>query len=129
MKSKPNNNIKNNLPIKNKIKQKIDISIAGPGMEMNRLVSAETTLKMHDEYSGMFTGTECFKGTFSLWIKGNVKPYEVPPRHVAYALQKTFKKDLARLQHQILKPLWLHKTAEQCESFVIVLKPNSIVHA
>ena len=49
---------------------------------------------------------ECFKGIFSLQIKGGVKPYQIPARHVAYTLQETFRKELQKLQGQkILVPL------------------------
>ena len=41
----------------------------------------------------MFTGIGCFKGTFSIQVKDDAKPYLVPLRHVAYALQETFKKN------------------------------------
>ena len=36
----------------------INYFIAGPGME------ADTTLKIHDEFSDVFTGIGCFKGIF-----------------------------------------------------------------
>ena len=41
----------------------------------------------------MFNGIGCFKGTFPSWLKDDVKPYQVSPRNVAYALQESFKKE------------------------------------
>ena len=55
--------------------------------------SAKTTKKIHNECSKVFTRNGCFKGTFSLHIKDDVKPYQVLPRHVAYAPEKLFKKN------------------------------------
>ena len=52
-------------------------------MEAYRGVSVETTLKIHDEYSDVFTGIGCFKGTFSLQVKDDVKAYQVQLRHIA----------------------------------------------
>ena len=43
------------------------------------------TQKIHNAYSGIFTGIGCSKGTFSLQLKPNSKPYQVPPRCMAYA--------------------------------------------
>ena len=61
---------------------------------------------MHDEYKDIFTGNGCFKGTFSLQVKDDAKPYQLPLRHIAHPLQEPFKKEPDRLQkHQILAPL------------------------
>ena len=43
-------------------------------MEANGGACAETTLKMNDEFSNVFTGTCCFKGPFSLQVKDDMKP-------------------------------------------------------
>ena len=43
-------------------------------MKTNRETSAKT-LKIHSECSKVFTGIECFKGTFSLKVKDDAKPY------------------------------------------------------
>ena len=52
------------------------------------------TQRIHEEYGKPFNGIGCFKGTFSLQCKPDSKPYQVPPRCVAYALQKLFKEEL-----------------------------------
>ena len=67
-------------------------------MDADRVVSAETALKIHGEAGNVFTGIGCFKGTFQLQVKDNVESYHVPLRHVTYAFQETFKKELERLQ-------------------------------
>ena len=47
----------------------------------------------------------------------------MPPRHVAYTLQKPFKDELDWLQKlDIITPLGADKTAEWCNSFVLVSK-------
>ena len=48
-KSKASNGFKNNPHINNKIKQEIDYFIAGSGTEDDKVTSAETTLKIHNE--------------------------------------------------------------------------------
>ena len=60
-------------------------------MEPERMASAETTLKIHDEYSYVFTGIWSFKGTFSLHVNDNAKPYQTLPSCVAYLLHEPFK--------------------------------------
>ena len=55
-------------------------------MEDYNVASDETTLKIHGEYSDVLTVIGHLKVTFSLHIKDDVKPYQMPPRHVAYAL-------------------------------------------
>ena len=42
----------------------------------------------------------CFEDTFSLQVKDGSYQYEVPPRRVAYALQKPLKVRLEQLQKQ-----------------------------
>ena len=52
----------------------------------------------------------------------------MPPRCVAYALQKPFKDELDWLQKlDIITPLWVDKTEEWCNSFVLVPKANGKV--
>ena len=76
----------------NKTKQETDYFTTYPGREANRAVSEQTSLKMCDKFSDVFTGTECFKGTFFLQVKDDAKPYHVLLRHLAYALKEAFKK-------------------------------------
>ena len=65
---------------------------------------------------------------FSLQLKPNSKPYQAPPRCVAYALQKPFKEELECLQKMdIITPLGVDETSEWCNSFVMVPKANSKV--
>ena len=62
--------------------------------------------KIHKKFGDIFSGIGCFKGTFSLQLKPDSKPYPVPPRHVAYTLQKLFKEELECLQKMdIITPL------------------------
>ena len=85
----------------------------------------QKTLKI---FGDLFNGIRCFKGTFSLQLKPDSKPYHVPPRHVVYALQKTFKEELECLQRMdIITSLGVDETAEWCNSFVLVPKANGKV--
>ena len=54
--------------------------------------------KIHTRFGNVFNGIGCFEGTFSLQLKPDSKPYQAPPRHVAYALQGPFKEELRCLQ-------------------------------
>ena len=57
--------------------------------------------KIHNTFGDVFNGIGCFEGTFSLQLKPDSKPYQVPERCVAYALQKMFKEELEQLQKWI----------------------------
>ena len=86
------------------------------------------TQRIHEKFGNMFNSIGCFEGTFSLQLKLDSKPYQVPPRHIAYALQKLFKEELEHLQKlDIIAPLGVDKMAEWCNSFVLVPKANSKV--
>ena len=64
---------------------------------------------------------------YSLNLKPDSKPYQVQTRCMAYALQKPFK-ELEQLQEMdIIAPLGIDKTAEWCNSFVLVPKVNGKV--
>ena len=52
------------------------------------------TQEINEIFGKVFNDIGCFKGTFSLQFKLDSKPYQVPPRHVAYVLQKPFKEEL-----------------------------------
>ena len=68
--------------------------LSSPNVEADERKSIELMLKIHTTFGDMFNGIGCFKGTFSLQLKPNSKPYQVPPRRVAYVLQKPFKEEL-----------------------------------
>ena len=54
------------------------------------------------------------------------KPYQMPPRCVAYTLEKLFEGELAK-KLDIVTPLGVDKTAEWCNAFVLVPKANGKV--
>ena len=84
--------------------------------------------KVHNEFNELFAGIGCFKGTFSFKVKEEAIPYQVPSKHVALALQKTFKKSYRDyMNKKILAPIGLDKTAEWYNSSVIVAKPKGSV--
>ena len=96
--------------------------------EADKSQSDDMTQKMHNTYGDVFNGIRCFEGTFSLQLTPDSKPYQVPPRHMAYALQKPFKEELKWLQElDIITPLGVDKMAEWCNSFVVVPKANGKV--
>ena len=84
--------------------------------------------KIHDTFGDIFNGNGCFKGTFSLQLKSDSKPYQMPHRCVVYALQKPFKEEQEHLQKMdIITPLGVGEMAEWCNSFVLVPKANGKV--
>ena len=89
--------------------------LSSPNIEVNKRKSTELTQKIHNVFDNVFNGTGCFEGTFSLQLKPNSKPYQVPLKHVAYVLQKPFKDELDGLQKlDIVTLLGVDKTVE-CE--------------
>ena len=90
--------------------------------------SAAMTQRIHETYGEVFNGIGCFEGSLSLQLKLDSKPYQAPPRHVAYALQKPLKEELQQVQElDIIMPLGVDETAEWCNSFVLVPKANGKV--
>ena len=55
-------------------------------METNRAAGTKTMIKIHNEFSNVFTDIGCFKGTFSLKINFNSILYQGPPRHITFSL-------------------------------------------
>ena len=45
--------------------------------------SSEMMQIIHNKFGDVFNGFGCFKGTFSLQLKPDSRPYQAPPRHVA----------------------------------------------
>ena len=85
------------------------------------------TQRIHKEYGKVFNGIGCFKGTFSLQLTPDSKPYQVPPRSIAYVLQKPFK-ELQQLQElDTIMLLGVDETAEWCNNCALVPKVNSKV--
>ena len=79
------------------MKQEIDLFIAGPNKEPS-MVARTKTHELHSNYSDVLTGNWCFKSTFSLQDKEGSKPYQAPPRHIAYTPQEPF-----IIEHERLK--------------------------
>ena len=89
------NNRLDNTPLLNK--NEIEYFLPGPSKESDNKANTEITKQLQKEFQAVFTGIGCFDGTFSLQVKLDSKPYQVPPWNVAYALQKPFKEELERL--------------------------------
>ena len=73
--------------------------LSSPNMEVDKRKSIELMQKIHNVFDNVFIGIGCFKRMFSLQLKPDSKPYQLPPRCVAYALQKPFKDELDQLQN------------------------------
>ena len=85
--------------------------------------SRAMTQKINKTFRNVCNGIGCFEGTFSLQLKPDSKPYQAPPRCMAYALQKPFKEELECLQGMgIITCLEIDEMAEWCNSFVLVPK-------
>ena len=99
----------NNEPITKETNNEMEYFHKGP----NKRASANMTKQIQKEFKDVFTGIGCFEGTFSLQVKPDSKPYQVPPQCVAYVLQTLFKEELEKLQEQdIISPFSMDETAE-----------------
>ena len=82
-------------------------------IDADKRTSIAMMQKIHTRFGNVFNGIGCFKGTFSLQLKPDNKPYQAPPKHVAYVLQEPFKEELRCLQEMdIIMPLGIDKTTE-----------------
>ena len=125
--SKVNNNINSNNT-KTNVNNLTNYFFSSLNVEADKRKSKKLMQRIHKVFGIVFNGIGCFKGTFSLQLKPDSKPYQAPPRHVAYALQKLFKEELDQLQKMdIITPLGVNETAEWCNSFVLVPKANGKV--
>ena len=112
----------------NTTNKSIDYFYSLSNIDEDKTNSSVMMHKIHEKFSNVFNGIGCFKGTILLQLKPDSKPYQVPPRHVAYALQKLFKEELECLQiMDIITLLGVDETAEWCNSFVLVPKANGKV--
>ena len=89
--SKSNNRVK--PTVKSRLSDTTEYFLSGLSYESNKKRSTETTQQLHKEFEDVFNGIGCFNSTFSLQLKLESKPYQVPPRHVAYTLQKPFEEN------------------------------------
>ena len=90
----------------NQSNKSINYFYSSENTEADRRKSDIMTQKIHNTFGNVFNSIGCFKGTFSLQLKPDSKPYQVPPRHMVYALQKLFKEELEQLQDMdIIAPL------------------------
>ena len=104
----------NRLNGHNNAKKKItNYFFSSSDVDADKRKSSKLTWEIHNTYGDVFNGIGCFEGTFSLKLKPDSKPYQVPPRHVAYTLQKPFKEELEHLQKMdIITPLGVDEMAE-----------------
>ena len=101
---------------------------SSPNVEADKRKSIKLMQEIHNTFGNVFNGIWCFKGTFSLQLKPDSKPYQAPPRFVAYASQKPFKEELECLQRMdIITSLGVDELVEWCNSFVLVPKGNGKV--
>ena len=54
--------------------------LSSPNIEVDKRKSIELTQKIHNMIDIVFNGIGCFKGAFSLQLKPDSKPYQVPLR-------------------------------------------------
>ena len=64
----------------------MDYFIEGLDKKAGMEASAKITKKMHEKYSHVILGIECFTGTFLLQTKEGANPYQTSPKHVEYTL-------------------------------------------
>ena len=114
--------------VNNKLSNTIDYFLPGPICDSDKKMSDEITQLLQRDFEDVSNGIGCFDGTFSLQLKPDSKPYQVPPTGMAYMLQKPFKEELKWLQEQdIITPIGVDEAAEWCNSFLLVPKGNGRV--
>ena len=74
----------------------LDYFRSSANVKADKGVSRVITQRIQNEFSDIFTGFECFKGTFKLRVKEGSHPYQALARRVAYALQQPLKQELDR---------------------------------
>ena len=84
--------------VNNKLSNTINYFLPGPNCDSDKKMSAEIMQQFQRDFENVFNGIGCFDGTFSLQLKLDSKPYQVPLRCVAYVLQEPFKEELKQLQ-------------------------------
>ena len=90
----------------NNSNKSINYFYSSNNIDADKRKSSTMMQKIHKTFGNIFNGIGCFKGTFSLQLKPNSKPYQMPPKCVAYVLQKLFKEELECLQKiDIITPL------------------------
>ena len=77
----------------NNANKSINYFFSSSNVDADKGKSSDMTQKIHNMFGDVFNGIGCFKGTFSLQLKPDSKPYQMPPRHVAYVLQKPIKEE------------------------------------
>ena len=92
--NKQDANGQNDQNVSNNSNNSVNYFFSSSNIMADKKQSSEMTQKIHERFGNIFNGIGCFEGTFSLQLKPNSKPYQAPPRHVAYVLQKPFKEEL-----------------------------------
>ena len=107
---------------------KINYFLLGHNQDNDKRVSTETTQQLQNDFTDVSTGIGCVDGTFSLQVYPDSKPYQALLRNIAYVPKKPFKEELEWLQQpKIITVIGIDGTAEWCNSFVLVPKPNGKV--
>ena len=57
----------------------INYFLSSDNVDADKRKSSAMMQKIHDTFGNVFNGIGCFKGTFSLQLKPDSKPYQVPP--------------------------------------------------
>ena len=112
----------------NNANKSINYFFSSSNVVADKRKSSKMMQQIHNTFGYVFNDIGCFKGTFSLQLKPDSKPYQLPPRHVVYVLQKPFKEELECLQKMdIITLLGVDEMAEWFNSFVLVPKTNGKV--
>ena len=80
----------NNKPkpmVESKSPKTTEYFLSGPSYKSDKKRSAKTTQKIHKDFEDIINGIGCIDDTCLLQIKPDSKPYQSPPRCVAYTLK------------------------------------------
>ena len=85
--SKVDNNI-NGHNAKTNVNSLTNYFFSSPNVEADKRKSIKLMQGIHKVFGNVFNRIGYFEGIFTLQLKPDSKPYQAPPRHVAYVLQK-----------------------------------------
>ena len=97
-------------------------------MEANQMASTKATQIQHNDYSDVFAWIRCYKGTFPLWIKDDMKLYHVLPRHVPCTLKEPLRKEQKTKRTTDIGATRGRWNNRMVQLFFIVPKSNDTVH-
>ena len=94
--------------VNKKLSNTVGYFLPGPYCDGDKEKSAEITQQLQRDFEDVFNRTGCFDGIFSLQLKPDSKPYQVPPRP-GISASKTFQgrvKEATKTRYHSISWCW-----------------------